>query len=133
MKCSTILILIFLLTSCNKMKNNEQTEADKFWTKYLEALKKMNTEYLIENSFDSIQCGDCAIESINPSEFYNSREFFNNHFDKLMNRAIYQSKYSIYDNNDTVRINYNLGNSNRIYTLVKIENKYKFHGTFPVP
>jgi hypothetical protein len=113
--------------------------AEKFWIDFEEALKKEDIRYLLEHSLDTVQCGDCGLDSTGKSEFYKANFLFQKHLDLLKTTENFQV-YSIFNDEGVYRVNYLIksrqapeGAYNVIYTFVDTPKGFLFQGMFPVP
>jgi hypothetical protein len=142
---SFILVCVCSSLICCNSGNQEQTHAkpldksEQFWVDYYDALKKGDTKYLIEHSLDTIQCGDCEIDTIRESEFYKANFLFMHHLDRFKPPENYK-EYSIDKDAEIYRVNYRIkwkqapeGGYNVIYNFIETPEGFRFQGMFPVP
>ena len=132
--------------ACNNSiieEEKERSEVNIFWKKMESAFKDKNTDFLIENSYYRIQCGNCGIKP-DSIEWFEADYLYFNHLDKIA-PPLKNKSYSI--TQDTVniektknkklyRINYPVSgvkNFNLIYSIIEEEQNFKFQGMFTVP
>lgn len=138
---SVILILIFLLSSCNDSivagkTKQDYTSLDSVWLPFAKAMESKDIEFLINNSLDSVTCYDCNIDSANHKIYFKSDFIFKNHLDKIKHLPTLTDRhFSSYQDNNSVTIVYNIksyyapeGAYGLIFTIVKKEKKYYFQG-----
>jgi hypothetical protein len=142
---SFILVCICTFLIFCKSGSQDQTDSkpldkpDQFWVDYSDALKKGDTKYLIEHSLDTIQCGDCEIDTTQESEFYRADFLFTHHLHRFKPTENY-GEYSIDKDEGTYRVNYRIrweqapeGGYNVIYNFIETPKGFRFQGMFPVP
>lgn len=132
-----ILIILFVF-SCSRSFNRKAADYEnvrKFWEMILEAMESKSIDFLIANSTDKVQCGNCRISSI-ISEWYNVEEIYNSHFEEI--KPPIEQDYGIsYDpNENNYKVSYLMKGDkkyNDFYVIVKDGEKLKFQGMFSVP
>ncbi len=133
-----ILISLIVFISCNT-QNNEQklTKADSIWLKFAKAMESKDTDFLINNSLDTVSCFDCNIDTNNEINYFDAGFIFKNHIDKIMHlKSLSKQKYSTYEiDGNLIKIVYTVkspkapeGRYSLIFTLIKNNNKYYFQG-----
>jgi hypothetical protein len=140
-----ILVCVCSSLTCCNLENREQTNTklldkpEQFWVGFSTALKRGDTKYLIAHSLDSIQCGNCAIDTITDSKFYRADFLFTRHLEKFK-LTEHHKEYSIASDEGVYRVNYRIewkqapaGAYNEIYNFIDTPEGFKFQGMFPVP
>jgi hypothetical protein len=132
-----ILIALSILTFSCKHKSNSFVK-NPTWEKFQEAINNNDLAYLMTNSCDSIKCIDC-IKSEN-EKLQSSEYIFKNYRNEFYNKKLLNGKkYSAYQNDTIIRINYSFENSfedesfNIIYMFDKKENSFLLTGMITVP
>mgnify|MGYP000309547049 CR=1 FL=1 len=135
-KLLLVLTLVIFLNSCKK--ESKTFEKNSFWENFKTKLEKNDLEYLIKNSFDSIQCIDCV-----PNErgmLYSPKFIYINYKNEFYDKIFLdEKKYSVYQKDSIIRINYSFkgkfGNEghNIIYMFDKKENKFLLSGMIKIP
>jgi hypothetical protein len=148
----TILIFLgFILTNCSigtkkqlntDLKINEFTFADSVWIKFRDALQQRQIDYLINNSFDSIQCIDCLPDSLKTkNEIYNSRQIYKQHLRELMHLdSLINYDFTTFQNDTMIYVSYSIewkyaeeGAYGLHYIFKKSNNEYLFSGMITTP
>ena len=143
------LILIIQLLGCsgfpkketNTNSSRKDLYADSLWTEYARAMETKNIQYLIENSLDTIQCGDCIFDNKSKSEYYDSEMIFEDYLDKLMHLdSLTNREFSTFRNDTIIRISYNIkwklapeGAYGLVFTFKKRNKMFLFDGMFTIP
>ena len=135
--CFTCLTII---SSCN-YKNHQQNQTalshtDSLWLDFLSAIQRKDINYLIKNSLDTIQCGECNLISGKDDEYYEASFVFKNHFDKLLHLKDFKNKeFSTSEVDGELRVNYSVkakyaeeGGYNLFFLFVKTDKGYLFKG-----
>jgi hypothetical protein len=138
---STNYILYDYYVSTMIIKNNRfklpyRSISDSIWDYFVRAMETSDIEYLIANSFDSINCSELGVPSGKNDEVYESEFIFNNHLDKLMHLDnLSTHRQDIYETDSTLDINYQIkcpnaeeGGYNLIFFFKKRGDKYLFSG-----
>jgi hypothetical protein len=103
-------------------------------------MESRNINYLIINSLDTIQCGDCNLDK-NRNEYFSSRFVFENHLEKIMHlKSLTNRNYSMYQDDSSIHVMYEIrtsnaleGGYNLIFNFVKVDSKYFFAGMIVTP
>lgn len=157
MKKYTLRILSFtflaaisvLWICCNGRKNAEklvQKEsfdfADSLWIDFSSAIKNRDYDYLIEHSFETIECVDCVSDLSIKGSLYRSDLIFKHHLDRLYNYEILKNLdfSTVYADSNVIRVSYSVksdeapaNGNNIVYTFIKSDDKYLFQGMITVP
>ncbi|PKQ68663.1 hypothetical protein BZG01_02795 [Labilibaculum manganireducens] len=149
-KILTSILIIQLLLACSYSSNKENNKikdssnisfADSLWMKFAAAIEEGNLEFLVNNSFDTIQCVDCISENNDEKEFYQSKIIFQNYLDKLMHLDNLTNKeFSTFMNDSIIRVSYNIkwktapeGAYGLVFSFAKKNEKFYFDGMFTIP
>ncbi|MCL3782714.1 hypothetical protein EMN47_20195 [Prolixibacteraceae bacterium JC049] len=123
-------------------KINKLAFADSVWIKFRDALQERQLDYLINNSFDSIQCIDCLPDSLKTkNEIYFSRDIYKQYLKELMHLDSLNSyDYTIFENDTMIYVNYSIqwkyaeeGAYGLHYIFKKSDNEYLFSGMITTP
>jgi hypothetical protein len=122
----------------NKSKGYPLTFIDSVWIDYAHAMEKKDLNYLLQNSFDSVQCAECQLLPNNKNEYYMSEFVFKNHLNKLMHIPSLSDKEfeTLWSkDNSSFNVNYQIkdrnapeGGYNLIFIFTKYMGKWKFKG-----
>lgn len=141
----------FLLTNCSietkkqvhpDYRISEFTSADSVWIVFREALQQGQIEYLLSNSFDSIQCIDCLPDSLKTiNEIYDSRLIYRQHLRELMHLdSLNNYDFSTFQNDTMFYVSYSIewkyaeeGSYGLHYIFKKNNDKYLFSGMITIP
>lgn len=135
-------ILLTGLCFCNiksniKDSDKQLTYADSIWLNFAKALEIKDTNFLINNSIDTVSCFDCNIVINNEMNYFDSEFIFKNHIDKIMHlKSLTDKEYSISQiGENMIKVVYNVKATKApedgyslIFTLVKINGKHYFTG-----
>lgn len=140
-KAIPVVLVLLIFISCGEKKEMSLNKSfeDSLWISFRDQLENRNTEYLLANSLDTIQCTECKIEQLRPNEFYESGIIYSKHIDELMHlKSLKEFNFSTFtttvDNNQLVRVSYSLESSsgseryNLIFSFLKTERGYLFQG-----
>lgn len=118
------------------------TFADSLWVKFRDSMINQKIDFLIENSFDTIQCIDCVNDDLKTvNEQYASRFIFENNLAQLIhldNIGAYD--FSSNQSDSVIYITYSIklndaeeGAYGLHYKFKKAREKYLFQGMFTTP
>jgi hypothetical protein len=126
------------IDSLNNELNKKKVVDNITWTKFKKAIEKNDTNYLIENFYDSIRCIDCIAGENEKNQL--SKHIFNKHIDKLYKSELLKDReYTFYQTDSIIRVNYKfeklIGNESYdiVYMFNKAKNKFLFSGMITVP
>lgn len=142
------LLFAFLISvsfcSSSQAENKEEkilTAPDSLWLQFAHNLEAKNTEFLVNNSLDTIQCAECNLDGNPDNEYYESRFVFENHTDKLIHLKTLKDKdHYIYQDDSLMHVVYTIktpnaleGGYNLIFNFTKVGEKYLFKGMIVTP
>lgn len=136
---SNVLLILTLVISLSSCKKNSKTfEKNSFWENFKSKIENNSIDYLVKNSFDSIQCIDCVAnkgEKLHPSKF-----IFKNYKTQFYDNSFLDGKeYSVYKDDSIIRVNYSfkskIGNEKHhiIYIFDKQDGKFLLSGMITIP